>query len=266
MKVLGIVGSPRGAQGLGHRVVMRVLEGARAAGAETEIFCLMEQRPEYCTHCGHRCFELGDCAQDERAAQRSQLVSAADALVLSAPVYVWQVNGLTAAFLDKLRLTAGSWVRGVEHGRPALGIAVAGGSGTGVFPALQALYSSLCHWKYRPFPPLPVTRFNLERACAEAFALGQQLAQSRPLEFQDTAELLMAYDEIPFLRYGHSDEFRWLAEQVAAGLATKEGGGEWAQAIRNTLAEGYALAKQGDAPAATRCFVAAYRLGLSHWA
>ena len=117
MNILGIVGSPRRERGIGHRLVARALEGAQSAGAETELLYLVDEHPQYCIHCGHGCFQEGDCAQEGQATARSRRIESADALVLAAPVYVWQVNGLTAAFLDKLRLEPGSWVRGKEHGR-----------------------------------------------------------------------------------------------------------------------------------------------------
>jgi len=146
MKVLGIVGSPRREKGLTAQVVAQALAGAQTVGARTDILYLADQSPEYCIACGHDCFGELDCAQEEEASLRSQRVDDADALVIGAPVYCWQVNGLTAALLDKVRLHTGPWTRGLMGGKPALAIAVAGGTGTGVFSALQSLTAWLCLW------------------------------------------------------------------------------------------------------------------------
>ena len=76
----------------------------------------------------------------EDAFRRSQQVYAADAVVLGAPVYVWQVNGLTANFIDKLRLMNECQPPcRTFHARPARGIAVAGGTGTGLVAAVQSI-------------------------------------------------------------------------------------------------------------------------------
>ncbi len=265
VKVLGIVGSPRRERGLCHQLVARTLEGARAVGAETDILYPIDERPEYCIHCGHHCFDTGDCAQDEGAAGRSQQLDAADALVIAAPVYIWELNGLTAAFLEKLRLAEGPWIRDIQHGRHALGIAVAGGSGTGVFPALQALYASLCHWKFRPLDPLPVTRFNLDRALEEAEARGRALATLPRRPFEHVGDLLLAYDLLPMMSFGHVDEFRWLAEQIAAGLAARGDRPGTVAEIARLLEEGRACAARGEQAAAARAWAEAYRAGLRAW-
>ena len=157
---------------------------------------------------------------DPAATQLSALVNQFDALVLGAPVYTWRPASLTSIFQDKLRLHGGSLVTGTRPGRPALGIAVAGGTGTGIFGAIQSMYRWLAVWAFRPLPPILVTRFNLPAALAEAHRAGEQLAEAtgsvRP--FADLAECLLHYDSLPHLREGYADEFLWLARQIDAGL------------------------------------------------
>jgi NAD(P)H-dependent FMN reductase len=264
MHVLGIVTSPRGENGLSHRLVSRVLWGARSAGAETTTLCLIDQEPEYCIHCGYACFDEGNCIQEEDATLRSRQVEAADALVIAAPVYCWQPNGLAAAFFDKTRLSTGSWNRDGQHGRSALGIAVAGGTGTGVFTALQSIYAWLCLWKFRPLDPVPVTRFNLDRALDGAVAYGRVLAQNAPQPFESTAELLCTYDGLPYMDYGRVDEFRWLAEQTAAGLEGK-GKRDRAAEIWRLLAEGGVCAARDDKRGEAQRYVDAYQMGAQAW-
>jgi multimeric flavodoxin WrbA len=211
MKVLGIVGSPRRDRGLTHEVVSRILAGAEKADAQTEMLYLADENPVPCVHCGHPCFSDGVCAKEDTATDRSMRIESFDAIILGAPVYCWQPNALTCALFDKFRLTSGAWSRGPANGRYALGVAVAGGTGTGVFPALQSIYSWLCIWQYVPLKPLPVTRFNYQRALQEAPELGSELANAKQEPFRETADLMVAYDELPFMSYSHVDEFHWLA-------------------------------------------------------
>jgi multimeric flavodoxin WrbA len=264
MKLLGVIGSPRGERGRSYEVVQQVLDGAEQAGAETEILLLIDEDPGYCIHCGHGCFGDGMCIQEEGATERSQRVSEADALVVCAPVYCWQPSGLTVAFFDKLRLAIGPWSRGNQNGRPALGIAVAGGTGTGVFTALQSVYAWLCLWQYQPLDPLPVTRFNYDAVLAQAPSLGRTLVERRVQGYEGVWELLLTYDRLPYMDYGRVDEFRWLAEQVAAGLETR-GDAPDAAGIRQALAEGAARAAAGDEEGAAQRYVQAYLAGREAW-
>lgn len=265
MQVLGIVGSPRREKGLSHRVVSEVLAGARAAGAEADVLYLIDEKPQYCVHCGHGCFATGQCAQEEEATARSRRVESADALVICAPVYVWQPNGLTAAFLDKVRLATGAWSRDGQHGRPALGIAVAGGTGTGVFTALQSIYAWLCLWKFRPLAPLPMTRFNLDRVLEGAGAQGRALAERPPQPYEDAWDLMLAYDDLPYMHYGRVDEFRWLAEQIQAGLAARGDRPGQVREVERLLEAGQACAAAGDRQGAAQNVIAAYRAGARAW-
>jgi NAD(P)H-dependent FMN reductase len=265
MKVLGIVGSPRREKGFSHRIVREVLSGAQAAGAETEVMYLVDERPEYCIHCGHGCFDTGVCAQEDAATARSGQIGAADALVVCAPVYCWQVNGLTAALFDKARMPTGSWNRGAQHGRSALGIAVAGGTGTGVFPALQSIYAWLCLWKFRPLDPVPVTRFNLAAVLERAASYGRTLAESRPRPFEGTWEQALTYDALSYMAYGRVDEFRWLAEQIATGLESRDGDREQVKATVHLLEQGRAYAAAGDRSGEARSIIQAYRSGAEAW-
>ena len=85
--ILAINGSPRRDRGRSHQVLTQILAGATAAGAKTEILHLIDEYPLYCVHCGHRCFDDGECIQEVEATQRSRRVESADALIVCAPVY-----------------------------------------------------------------------------------------------------------------------------------------------------------------------------------
>jgi NAD(P)H-dependent FMN reductase len=265
VNVLGIVGSPRRERGRSHEIVSAILAGARAAGATTDMLYLIDKEPQYCIHCGYSCFAEGDCAQEAAATLRSQRVDAADALVLCAPVYCWQPSGLTATLFDKVRLASKPWNRGTPSGRPALGIALAGGTGTGVFPALQSIYAWLCLWKFRPLDPLPVTRFNMDRVLAEAEPQGVALVRRGAQPFAGTAELLLTYDRLPYMDYGRVDEFRWLARQILAGLRARDPATSADDEVGRLLAQAEARAADGDAVGEVEHILEAYQTGASAW-
>jgi len=265
MLVLGIVGSPRREEGISAEMVEATLSGAQEAGAETATVYLADYDLTPCRHCGYGCFAEGHCTQDEEASiALREVVEAADALVLASPVYVWQPAGLTALFMEKLRLGSGPWNRPERNGRRALGIAVAGGTGTGVFAALQAIYAWLCVWKFEPEMPLPVARFSRVAAARQATKAGAELAKPAESPLRGVADLMAAYDAISMLRYGRQDEFRWLAGAAAEGLASR-GDMQASAAVTTLLAQAERFLGEGHRADAMQAILHAYQQGMRAW-
>ncbi|MDK2887955.1 MAG: hypothetical protein PWP72_833 [Thermoanaerobacter sp.] len=100
MKVVGIVGSPRRG-GNTETLVERVLAGAAAAGAETQMFYLNEMNIRGCQACNH-CKEHGCCRQDDDMASLYRALHEAGGIVLGSPVYMSYVTAQTKLFLDRL--------------------------------------------------------------------------------------------------------------------------------------------------------------------
>ena len=197
--VLGVVGSPRKERGLTDRLVGEALAGAEARGCATQRVYLADLDLEPCVACDGGCFKTEVCLHDPAATQLSSLVDRFDALVLGAPVYTWRQNALTAIFQDKLRLASGSAITGSLPGKPALGITVAGGTGSGIFGATQSVYRWFAVWAYRPLPPILATRYNLDRAAEQARTAGARLAEAieAPRPYADLAECLTYFDSLP---------------------------------------------------------------------
>ena len=214
MKILGIVGSPRRERGLTDALVQSTLNGAREAGAETETMYLTDRDPKPCVHCGGGCFGSSICKMEPDATARSQEVYESDAIVLGAPVYIWQINGLTAAFIDKLRLKDCRPPSRTSNARPALGISVAGGTGTGLVSAVQSIYRFLCLWGFYAVDPLPVSRHNFDKAMGTAYANGMDLAQlcSTKRAFDNIGDCLAHYRSLRFLDFDTVDEFLYLSQ------------------------------------------------------
>lgn len=216
MKILGIVGSPRRDRGLTDILVQSALEGAKSAGAEAEMMYLADRDPQPCIHCGGRCFGTAECKVEEDATARSQEVYESDALILGAPVYIWQINAITAAFIDKLRLKDCRPPSRTTKARPALGIAIAGGTGTGLVSALQSIYDFLCLWGFYGIDPLPVSRHNFDAAVESAHESGMKLAQlcSEKRAFGSIGDCLAHYASLPFLDFNKADEFLYLSQLI----------------------------------------------------
>ena len=86
--------------------VAAVLEGARAAGAETSSIRLLDQHIEFCTNC-RACTQVsgtrrGACPQQDDLEAILAEVEAADAIVLGAPVNFYNVTAVFRRFLERL--------------------------------------------------------------------------------------------------------------------------------------------------------------------
>jgi multimeric flavodoxin WrbA len=251
MLVLGIVGSPR-KEGRTNTLVEAALQGAANQGAQV-------QRVHLIDHDIRPFASQGGAADGVRfvPAELSELCEQADALVLGAPVYFGDINGLTKDFMDSVRIRN-------ENGKPALGIAVAGGSGKGLYSGIQSIYHWFYHRQMRAIEPTPVTRFNMEATLAALPARGARLAEmaQAPQPFPGAGredrwgEIVAHYAELPYLDQDPVDEFLELARQLVAISQGKE----VLQEAQAELAQALALAQQGDRANAGRHAVRAYEL------
>jgi len=99
MKILGVMGSPR--IGGNTDVLMdRALEGARAAGAETEKVVLDQLEINPCRDC-EGCAVDGECAQADDMIALYEKIRAADGLILGTPIYWWGPTAQMKTFLDR---------------------------------------------------------------------------------------------------------------------------------------------------------------------
>ena len=99
MKVLGIVGSPR-KNGNTEILMKEVLNVAREAGCETEMFLMSEKQVLPCDACG-TCFEVGSCVVQDDMQELYGKLDQADAIVFGSPVYFGSVSAQTKAIMDR---------------------------------------------------------------------------------------------------------------------------------------------------------------------
>jgi multimeric flavodoxin WrbA len=100
MKIVGIVGSPRGAKGATAALLSVVLDGARSKGAETESIVIKGGEVKPCRACDV-CHKTGVCPQKDQFNAIKDKIMVADGFVLSTPNYIFHVSAQLKAFIDR---------------------------------------------------------------------------------------------------------------------------------------------------------------------
>lgn len=221
--IIGLVGSPN-RDGRTNAVVKACLEGAAKAGARTSLIYLKDRPIAACKDCQPWiCKDYLKCTHHDQAFEElTESILNARGLVLGTPVYWWDTSGLVRYFILKMfRVLAPN---NPVPGLPALGLAVAGGSGTGQVTALRPLYTFFAMLNMRALEPLPVSRFNWNAALGRAGELGAEMAGLEPgrQPYASYEARLAAYDRLPYLNLNQAGERRLLASQVALSLPPGE--------------------------------------------
>jgi multimeric flavodoxin WrbA len=101
MHIVAITGSPRGKQSVTRSLVERVLEGAKSAGAETELVDVSSMDMSYCIAC-NTCHIKGQCVLDDDIVDLQEKMLQADGIVLGSPVYFNSVTAQMKTVMDRL--------------------------------------------------------------------------------------------------------------------------------------------------------------------
>lgn len=114
------------------------------------------------------------CSYDDAAFDYlSEKVLTAGGLIFGSPVYWWDTSAMVRFFILKMfRLYAMS---GPLNGLPALGLAIAGGTGNGLISGLRPLYHFFQIMQMRAIAPVPATRFNFESVLKQARTQGMEI-------------------------------------------------------------------------------------------
>jgi len=180
MKVLGIQTSPN-VDGLTASMAQAALRGAAAAGAETELLHLRKLDLHTCLACEQGwgiCREERRCIIEDDFESVRQAIGAADAVVVSTPVYFGEVSEITKVFFDRLRRC--EWGVGEDsplYGTPVLAISAAGGSGGGVVTALEMLERYVAMVGLPIFDYITVTRRSMDHKLGTAEEAGRRLVE-----------------------------------------------------------------------------------------
>ena len=259
VKVLGIVGSPH-VKGLTHELVAKALGGAASLGADVETVSLAEHSIIYCDDDHSECWSDGVCRRSEAATTLSKKLDESDAVVLGAPVYYLDVNGLTKNFMDTTRTLN-------TNGKPALGISMAGGTGKGLTSALKSIYNFFFCIELRGIDPLPVSRFNYKKALLEAYSSGRKLAElsksRRP--FKDLSERITYYHSLKYMNYDIVDENLLLAQQLVENIEPVEEVKSLLEKARQEYVKAKELVGKGRKTEAVVHIMNSYEAGTKAW-
>lgn len=151
MKVIIFTGSPN-QDGLTAACGQAAAAGAREGGAEVALIDLNRMSYDKCRACGQgygTCLSKHECqVEDDFQAVHAQLLTA-DAYCIVTPVYWGEMSESAKAFFDRVRrCEATKTFRGGKSGldgKPAIGVAAAGGSGNGTITCLFSLQQFFNH-------------------------------------------------------------------------------------------------------------------------
>ena len=104
MKIIAINGSPRKGWNT-HLLLESALEGARSAGAETEIINLYDMSFKGCVSCfacKRRGVTVDKCAFRDELTPVLEAVHNCDGLVLGTPIYLSSETGMMRSFMERL--------------------------------------------------------------------------------------------------------------------------------------------------------------------
>jgi multimeric flavodoxin WrbA len=101
MKILGILGSPRGKNSQTLRLANAFAEGVKASDVDVELVDICRLKIEYCRACDV-CHRTGRCVhKDDFVALRERLL-AADGIMLSSPDYFRTVTAQLKTMIDRM--------------------------------------------------------------------------------------------------------------------------------------------------------------------
>ena len=99
MKILAISCSPR-KQGNTETLLNQALAGAKADGADTELFSVAGKKIEPCLAC-RACSKEGICAQKDDMQPLYDKILAADGIIFGTPVYFYTMTAQCKAIMDR---------------------------------------------------------------------------------------------------------------------------------------------------------------------
>jgi len=125
MHVIGLNGSPHGQSSQTLRLVTKVLEGAKASGADIEYIDLCKLEINFCTGCG-ACYAKGECISADDYPELLEKILFADGIVIGSPNYINNVTAQTKVVLDRMADVIHCQMLSGKYG---CSVSTAGGSG-----------------------------------------------------------------------------------------------------------------------------------------
>jgi len=180
MKVIIILGS-RNPEGQTAKTAMALQGGLTEKGAQVENVFLPQMKIERCRQCNENgwgiCKTEGRCIIEDDFASLADKVKNADAVVFATPVYFGDLSESLRAFLDRLRRVNRHEASQYNvKGKPAIGICVAGGGGSGAPACAMSMEKVLFTCGFDVIDMVPVRRQNLDMKISVLKVVGKWLA------------------------------------------------------------------------------------------
>jgi multimeric flavodoxin WrbA len=176
MRIIGIIGSPRGNKSSTLKLLESTLKGAADAGAETEIVDITRKKINYCKGC-EACYGTGKCFQKDDFQEVFDKLAGADGFVLATPVYFNSVTAQLKTFMDRT-----SYSRHVFSLEGKYGMSVITTAGSGIPETADLLYKYTVDLGAFSIGNvgvgLPVIPANLEVGLKKAYEMGKDLADA----------------------------------------------------------------------------------------
>lgn len=100
MKIVSVIGSPRGLHGNTGLLLNHVLEQARRSGAETQTYSLTDYSVQSCRGC-FSCSKTGTCPIQDDFEKIKQALINADGIIFASPNYMFHISSQMKAFIDR---------------------------------------------------------------------------------------------------------------------------------------------------------------------
>jgi multimeric flavodoxin WrbA len=100
VKIIGISSSPKAKASNTLKLLNAALEGAREAGAETELIDVAKLKINFCKG-DSSCYKTGKCFQDDEYCRFRDAIVAADGIIFSAPNYIDNIPAQLKVAFDR---------------------------------------------------------------------------------------------------------------------------------------------------------------------
>ncbi len=176
MKVIGLLGSPRGKKSYTLKLLESTLSGAQDSGAETEIVDITRKHIGYCKACG-LCYGQGKCFQDDDFGEVFDKIRQADGFILASPVYFSSVTAQLKTFMDRTSFYRHCFTLSGKYGLAVVTTASSGVPET--FDLIDQYVINLGAFSTGGVSvKLPVMPANMDLGKKEAYKAGKDLADA----------------------------------------------------------------------------------------
>lgn len=189
MKVLALNGSPRMKASSTYHILMPLLEGMQAAGAETEIIHIRKLELNACIGC-YTCWARtpGECVHKDNMTEALEKFNQADLVIFGTPVYHFTMTGIMKDFIDRTLPRLEPWLIPHPH------IPGVTGHPERVNKPGKIMVVSACGFpEYDNFDPLLVTFKHMARMAGWEYVGDVLRSAAEPLSRRDLQGLFTDY-------------------------------------------------------------------------